>query len=310
MSKSTAWGYAVSHSDGSPIFYEQWGERGTDVPALLCDGIGCDGYVWRYLRADLADRFALHPHYRGHGRTAAPRDPTHVTVEDLADDIAAVLDDALVERAVLIGHSMGVQVALEVYRRHRARVAGLVLVCGAASHPLRTFRGSAALEEMLPTIQKWIHRVPGVVNRMSRWLLPTRLSYEIASRLEIRRELVEPADFMPYLEGMARIDTRLFIAMLSSAGQHSAEDLLAEIEVPTLIVAGARDGFTPAERSREMAAAIRGSELLEIPNASHTAPIERPHLVDFTIRDFISRRIDQALDSGPVATTNDAKMRE
>jgi pimeloyl-ACP methyl ester carboxylesterase len=141
-------------------------------------------------------------------------------------------------------------------------------------------------------------------------MLPTRLSYEIASRLEIRRELVEPADFMPYLEGMARIDTRLFIAMLSSAGQHSADELLTDIEVPTLIVAGARDGFTPPERSREMASAIRGSELLEIPNASHTAPIERPHLVDFTIRDFISRRIDLALDSGPVATANDEKMRE
>ena len=127
-----------------------WGERGARTPVLLCDGIGCDGYVWRYLRADLADRFGLHPHYRGHGRTAPPRDPARVTIEDLADDVACVLDDALVDRAVLIGHSMGVQVALETYRRHPRRVAGLVLVCGAASHPLKTFRGSATLEEMLP----------------------------------------------------------------------------------------------------------------------------------------------------------------
>jgi pimeloyl-ACP methyl ester carboxylesterase len=41
-----------------------------------------------------------------------------------------------------------------------------------------------------------------------------------------------------------------------------------------------------------MAAAIPGAELLEVPNASHTAPIERPHLVDETIRDFMTRRID------------------
>jgi pimeloyl-ACP methyl ester carboxylesterase len=121
----------------------------------------------------------------------------------------------LVDRAVLIGHSMGVQVALETYRRHADRVAGLVLVCGASSHPLKTFRGSAALEDLLPTIQKWIHRVPGVINRVTRWALPTRLAYEVASRLEIRRELIEPADFMPYLEGLARIDSRLFVAMLA-----------------------------------------------------------------------------------------------
>lgn len=292
----TAWGYAVAPSDGSPLFYESWGERGATTPVLLCDGIGCDGYVWRYLRSDLGPRFTLHPHYRGHGRTSAPRDPARVTISDLADDVACVLDDALVDRAVLIGHSMGVQVALETYRRHASRVAGLVLVCGASSHPLRTFKGSAALEEMLPTIQKWIGRVPGVLNRVARTLLPTRLAYEVASRLEIRRELVEPQDFMPYLEGLSRIDLRLFITMLASAGQHSADDLLPEIAIPTLVVAGGRDGFTPPERSRAMAEAIPAAELLEIPNASHTAPIERPHLVDFTIRDFIARRIDACHD--------------
>jgi len=289
---TTAWGYAVASSDGSPLFYEFWGERGAQTPVLLCDGIGCDGYVWRYLRPALSDRFGVHPHYRGHGRTSAPKDPARVTIEDLADDVASVLDDAQVERAVLIGHSMGVQVALETYRTHAKRVAGLVLVCGAPSHPLKTFKGSAALEDVLPIVQKWIHRVPGVINRVTRTLLPTRLAYEVASRLEIRRELVEPRDFMPYLEGMARIDTRLFVAMLSAAGQHSAEDLLPEISTPTLVIAGERDGFTPPERSRAMAAAIPGAELLEIPQASHTAPIERPHLVDNAVRDFIKRRVD------------------
>jgi pimeloyl-ACP methyl ester carboxylesterase len=296
---TTAWGYAVATSDGSSLFYESWGERGALTPALLCDGIGCDGYVWRYLRDDLGPRFGLHPHYRGHGRTAPPRDPERVTIEDLADDVACVLDDALVERAVLIGHSMGVQVALETYRRHPDRVAGLVLVCGASSHPLKTFKGSAMLEDLLPTIQKWIHRVPGIINRVTRTLLPTRLAYEVASRLEIRRELVDPADFMPYLEGMARIDSRLFVAMLSAAGQHSADDLLADIQVPVLVIAGGRDGFTPPERSRAMAEAIPQAELLEIPNASHTAPIERPHLVDWMIRDFFARRIDDTVRSAP-----------
>jgi len=304
-----SWAYAVSSIDGSPLFYESWGERGAKTPLLLCDGIGCDGYVWRYLRTDLADRFGLHPHYRGHGRTAPPRDPARVTIEDLADDVACVLDDALVDKAVLVGHSMGVQVALETYRRHPDRVAALVLVCGASSHPLKTFRGSAALEDLLPIVQKWIHRVPGVINRVTRTLLPTRLAYEVASRLEIRRELVEPADFMPYLEGMARIDARLFVAMLSAAGQHSADDLLPSIDVPTLVVAGARDGFTPPERSRAMAAAIPAAELLEIPNASHTAPIERPHLVDWTVRDFVARRVD-SLDSGLTKSADDAFERE
>lgn len=295
---STAWGYAVSPDDGTPLFHESWGERRHATPVLLCDGIGCDGYVWRHLRHDLGDRYCVHPHYRGHGRTPVPDDPARVAIEDLADDVACVLDDTAIDRAVLIGHSMGVQVALETFRRHRARVAGLVLLCGAPSHPLRTFRGSAALEDWLPAIQKLIHTVPGVVNRLSRAVLPTRLAYEVASHFEIRRELVEPQDFMPYLEGVARIDARLFVAMLSAAGNHSAEDILPQVTVPTLVVAGARDGFTPPERSRAMAAAIPQAELLELPNASHTAPIEHPQLVNDTVRAFLARRIDLETSAG------------
>ncbi len=298
MAKPSAfpWAYAISR-DGTPLFYESWGVRGERPALAFCDGIGCDGYVWRYLREDFAQRFSIHSHYRGHGRTPAPSDLSCARIIDLADDLACVFDDAKISRAVLIGHSMGVQVALETFRRHRERVAGLILICGSPAHPLRTFRNSDVLEELLPKFEKITTRLPSVINRFTRLMLPTRLAYEIAAKLEIRRELVQPSDFMPYLEGMSRVDIRLFIAMLSSAGEHSAEDLLGEIDVPALVISGERDGFTPPARSRAMAAAIPGADLLEIPRGSHTAPIERPELVRERVREFLATRIDREISS-------------
>jgi pimeloyl-ACP methyl ester carboxylesterase len=203
-----------------------------------------------------------------------------------------VLDDAKVERAVLAGHSMGVQVALETYRRHTGRVVGLALLCGAPSHPLRTFRGTATLEKVLPQVQRWVLRAPRAVNRLKRMLVPTKLAFDIASRLEINASLIEPGDFMPYLEGLARIDVRLFVAMLAEAGRHSADDVLPTIDVPALVVAGDRDGFTPPDRSRAMAAAIPASELLIVEDGSHTAPIERPALVGEIVQRFLTTRVD------------------
>jgi len=298
-------GYAIAPSDGTPVYFERYervpprGEAdgtssgGAPVPLVLCDGIGCDGYVWRYLLRDVVDRDVVHWHYRGHGRTAAPRDPGRVAIADLADDLVAVVDEALTPgvSVAVAGHSMGVQVALETYRRHRARVRGLVLACGAPSHPLRTFRGADTLEHLLPRIQGWVMRMPGVINRLSRSLVPTRLGFEIATRLEINRDLIQAEDFMPYLEGMARMDARLFVAMLGEAGQHSAEDLLPDIAVPTLVVAGERDGFTPPDRSELMAATIPGCELEVVPEGSHTAPIERPEIVNEAVAALL-RRID------------------
>jgi len=280
-------GFAIAPSDRSPIFFEDTGTSSDRSPVVLCDGIGCDGYVWRYLRRDLSDRRIVHWHYRGHGRTPAPRDPGRLAIADLADDLAAVLDECGIDAAVVAGHSMGVQVALETYRRHRARVRGLVLACGAPSHPLRTFKGASTLEDVLPRVQAIVQRIPGFVNRVSRTLMPTRLAFELATRLEINRELVEERDFMPYLEGLARIDVRLFVSMLGEAGQHSADDLLPAVAVPTLIVAGERDGFTPPDRSRAMAEAIPGAELLVVEQGSHTAPIERPEIVGAAVRRFV-----------------------
>ncbi len=281
-------GYAVAR-DGSPIYFRVLG-RASDgaLPLVLSDGIGCDGYVWKYLERSLGEeRLIVHWHYRGHGRTPEPRDRTRVSMADLADDLASVMDAAGLPRAVLAGHSMGVQVCLETFRRYRDRVAGLVLMCGAYGHPLRTFRGRRTLEAALPWMAFTVNRAPHVIQAVWRNLVPTRLAYALATRLEVNGELIRLEDFMPYLEHVARVDLPLFLEMLAHAGRHSAKELLPVIDVPTLIVAGARDNMTPRVLSEEMHALIPASRLLIVEGGSHTAPIERPHLVNETVAHFL-----------------------
>src|SRR4051812_30850856 len=93
-------GFAVG-VDGTPIYYRLAGppdgEAGrTKHPphaVVFADGIGCDGYVWKYLEPALAaERPIVHLHYRGHGKTPAPREAGRVTIADCADDLVAVLD--------------------------------------------------------------------------------------------------------------------------------------------------------------------------------------------------------------------------
>jgi pimeloyl-ACP methyl ester carboxylesterase len=271
---------------------------GQPAPApaiLLCDGVGCDGYVWKYLQWALAEHYRIiHFHYRGHGRTPLPADLgqlDQLRLSDFAADALAVLDACEYESAILCGHSMGVQVALETWRATPERVAGLILICGSYGNPLRTFKGKETLAELLPLIRATVGRLPWLTSALWKRVIPTDLSYLLAQKLEINGALIRREDFFPYLEGVARLDPRMFVSTLAAAGQHNAGDLLPDIKAPTLILAGRHDSFTPMTLSEKMHELIPQSELHVVEEGSHTAPIERPAEITAVIQDFLRRRV-------------------
>ena len=106
---------------------------------------------------------------------------------------------------------------------------------------------------------------------------------------EVNRDLTRREDMLPYFEGLKRLDFQVFTTMLHYASLHSAADVLARIEAPTLIVAATRDAFTPFRLSEEMHRRIRGSELLVLPEGSHGAPMEFPDHLNLRMEAFLLR---------------------
>jgi pimeloyl-ACP methyl ester carboxylesterase len=84
------------------------------------------------------------------------------------------------------------------------------------------------------------------------------------------------------------MDPRLFLGMLKHASEHDAWDHLPSIKIPTLIVAGTQDTFTPYWLSEEMHDRIPGSELLTVPGGTHVAPIEQPELLTLRLEKFFA----------------------
>ena len=105
--------------------------------------------------------------------------------------------------------------------------------------------------------------------------------------LAIREE-----DFRWYVEHVAAMEPRMFLAMLRLAGEHSAEDLLGVIDVPAIVIAAERDTFTPPAVAEAMASAIPDSDFLMLRAGSHAAPIEQPDLVELRVAKFLRDRVD------------------
>jgi pimeloyl-ACP methyl ester carboxylesterase len=276
--------------DGTRLFWRAAGTR--EPPVVLTDGIGCAGFIWARLFPALAShRRVIHWNYRGHGRSERPRDPDRMSLLDCVDDLFRVLDDAGVDRAVLAGHSMGVQVSLEAHRRDPGRVAGLALICGSYARPLDTFHDDDLLARAFPFARRLVDRFPGAARFAFEKLVPTELLYQYGRYLEVNRRLVRRQDLLPYLDDLSRIDPVLFVKLLATAAVHDASDHLERVDVPTLVVAGERDTFTPMWLSVRMHACIPGSELLVLPGGSHVGPLERPELLAARLDRFLEERL-------------------
>lgn len=283
--------------DGTRLAYRLYGPSFTspraEAPArlriALCDGISCDGYIWRDLLPVLArDYDILHLNYRGHGRSGLPRDPAACTLAHFAGDLDFMLQQLDWNDAILIGHSMGVQVSLEAAFRHSDRVAGLVLCCGSFGRVLDTFRNTDFGAKVLPLLDAVTSTWRETVATAVRVFLPSPFSYALAALTEIKAERIKPKDLQPYLDHFARMPVDLFMGVLSDAAERTALPILPRIEVETLVIAGQDDGFTPLATSRLMATTLPRAELLVVPGTSHTAPLEAPEAFERAIVAYLA----------------------
>ena len=264
--------------DGTDIWYGTSGEG----PALvLCDGLACDGFIWPYLFDYLVENYRIvRWHYAGHGRSDTPEDLTTLTVERFAEDLAGVLRELQIDSAVLAGHSLGVQVLFEFYDRYPGQVDGLVPICGSYKEPLDTFHNNDTLRRALPYLRTVVDAAPAAAQTVWRHAVPSTFSKLVASLAETNPRLMRAKDIEPYLEHVAEMDVDAFLTMLENIADHSAEAVLETIDVPTLVVAGEEDTFTPLFRSEEMADRIATGELVVVAGGTHAAPLEAPDLVN------------------------------
>lgn len=282
----------VRAQDGTQLYVRERGEpSATGLTAVLCDGIACDGFIWRFLEEDLLDvAEVVHWNYRGHGRSHAPVDPSRVDIAAFVDDLEVVRDICVDRRALLIGHSMGCQIALEGYRRHPEGVAGMVLICGCAGRMTHTFKGSDRLAQALPGLIERVTKNPRIARAL--WSnVPPSVSARIAIRMGEVDAIIDPDDLVKYSEHVAGLDLPMFLRMLHACGESTAEDMLGDVAVPTLVIAGDHDSFTPPHLSEEMAARIPNGELLMVTGGTHVVPIERREEIRDRITAFVRDKV-------------------
>ncbi|MBM3906465.1 MAG: alpha/beta fold hydrolase [Gemmatimonadetes bacterium] len=253
--------------DGRAIGYD---DVGSGLPVLFLHGFPHNRSLWSpQLGALAAPARTMAMDLRGFGESA-PGEAGGV--EGYADDAAALLDYLSIERAVIVGLSMGGYATLAFWRRHRARVRALVL-CDTRATPDAAAAQATRLEMQALVRERGSmavanQMISGMVGRTTR---------------EKNPELVDELHRMMSLAPVQGVVDALDALRL----RPDSTPTLGDIDVPTLIVVGDEDVLTPPKDARSMHLAIAGSRLEVIAGAGHVSNMERPAAFNHVLSEFL-----------------------
>ena len=249
----------------------EYDETGRGLPLLFIHGWPHNRTLWAGQMSGLATQArCLAPDLRGFGGSSV-MEP--YSIAQYADDLAALLDARGIERAVVCGLSMGGYVALAMLRQHRPLLRGLILTSTRATADTAEAREKRA--RLIAFVEE--HGVEALAGRQLRAMVG---STTFESRASVRESLREM---------MAGAPTAGVIgALRAMAERPDATDLLPTIDIPTLVVGGAEDGFTPPDELRAMAARIPRSRFELLAGGGHVCAYERPGAFNHVVGEFLS----------------------
>ncbi|WP_205873131.1 3-oxoadipate enol-lactonase [Mycobacterium camsae] len=237
---------------------------------VLSNSLGATHRMWDAQIGALERHFrVLRYDTRGHGASPVPDGP--YCIEALTDDVVALLDRFRIERAHLVGLSLGGMTALNLAARNPERVNRIVVLCTAVQlAPASAWTQRAALVRAQGTGAV----APSVVQR---WFTRDYLRAHpaVAAAHESMVAATPAEGYAACCEAISAVDLR---AALSS------------VRAPTLAVAGADDPATPPARLEEIVAGLGDSRLLVLNRAAHLANAERPTEVSAAIVDHLQHR--------------------
>ena len=270
----------IATIDGRRIGYDDTG--GPGVPVVLLHGFPFDRTVWDDVMPGLAGARVIRIDLRGCGESDADDGPA--LMEALAGDVAGVLDVLRVERAALVGHSIGGYVALAFFRMYAERVAGLALVAShvaedAGRNPSADTSQrelAAGRDDLAARLERDDTMDAAIESYLPRYFAP-RVYGE-------RPEIVERARAL-----MAKQSPRGCAQLVRGMKERlDSHDLLEDIAVPALVVAGGVDHYLQPETLRGIAAAMHAEFVLE-DDVGHLPLWEAPARTAVALASFAQR---------------------
>jgi pimeloyl-ACP methyl ester carboxylesterase len=257
-------------------------------PLVLVNGLGGPFAAWRYQVQFFRERYRiLSWDYRGLFGSDVPSGPDpNLDIRTHAEDLLELLDKSGVKSAAFVGWSMGVRVLLALTALDRVRISHLVAVNGTVARPLQSL-ALPLMSRIAPVVVREAQRFREVgsalLRRATSWP-ETALSLR---RLGLTSSTIDEEFFGELAAEFGRLDLDILLRTLELEEAFDARDQLTALTIPTLVIVGDRDPFTPREAAKRMAEQVPKAELLVVRGGTHYAVLEYPELINLRVEKFL-----------------------
>ncbi len=271
--------------DGSPIFYCV---EGKGKPLVFAYGVACSSLHWTYQIDYFRKNYqCIWFDYRGHRRSPIPSNLETLTIDSCVKDLKSVLDFLDVKEATILGHSMGVSVAMEFAHRFPEMVKLLVLANGTPRKPLETLLGGNFLQPAFGLLSKFQKEKPDWVEAGWKLQEKTKWIAQVLGNLGFNSHLVHPSDIFTYGRQMAELPPVVLTRMMDDYQHFDATSWLHEVKVKTLILSGESDQITPPKTQDLIHQLMPNSEMAKVQHGSHCCTLDMPDYVNLLIERFL-----------------------
>jgi pimeloyl-ACP methyl ester carboxylesterase len=282
--------------DGARIFVEEVGPE-SDRGAIFIHGSALRTDTWYYQLEGIGEHRLVFYDLRGHG-VSQPRGDKPFTIKTLSEDLLTVMERSGLKECVLIGHSIGGMIALELCSEHRelmgSKIKGLVLSNTTYRPAVETLAGGAAISHLERLTRRPFDGLGSHhkrLDRLRRIIKPSDAIFMMVSFAAFGpKASARQIDFT--YDMLAETPTDILFDLIKSYREFDVREVLGDITVPALVIGGDHDRLTVSDASEHLAENLPKAELVMLDDCGHMTMLERHEEFNGLVERFLNDHLN------------------
>lgn len=280
-------------SDNEQIFFvKNFTKIDLKKPILVFNyGLVCSNHHWKFQTAyfDRKGYQVLIHDYRGHFQSTGAQNIKKITFPQMAQDVADLCAFLGIPKAIMLGHSMGVNICLQLAKDFPDLVSGMVLISGTFINVKDIMFDTNLMEFIAPIASLGLEKYPEIFKKIWSTGGMNPLIREIIHTTGFNRSKVSKEFIEIYLNRVGQLGAEVFFQLFNEMTRQNVAGSLEQMNMPSLVMGGLKDNVIPNHLQRTLATLLPHSETYFMKSGSHVPQADFPDMVNERIELFIQQ---------------------